>query len=204
MAVAAIVVPAVVPAVVLAIVMPAVIVRSSLCLVIYSGGCSIVMHRCASLCTPPCSQSLPHCHRLRQVITVWCAVAVDKLSPYCSNTTPKSSHFSQVFHSRFSWHNRELEDGRLVEGDNVVIRAGGDKGVNSSWILGLTTVEVDRSVKVRRDSRKRSQPILANIGHFLLPLERVRCNSEYIGKTEFFSSSPPHSATRLAATAFIM
>jgi hypothetical protein len=60
------------------------------------------------------------------------------------------------------------------------------------------------SVKVRRDSRKRSQPILANIGHFLLPLERVRCNSEYIGKTEFFGSSPLHSATRSAATALIM
>jgi hypothetical protein len=29
---------------------------------------------------------------------------------------------------------------------------------------------VDRSVKVRRDSRKRSQLILANIGHFLFPL----------------------------------
>ena len=35
-------------------------------------------------------------------------------------------------------------------------------------IKELTTVEVDRSVKVCRDSRKRSQPILANIGHFLL------------------------------------
>lgn len=55
------------------------------------------------------------------------------------------------------------------------------------------TVEVDRSVKVRRDSRKRSQPILANI---LLPLERVRCNSEYIGKTEFYVAvrhTQPHA-----------
>jgi hypothetical protein len=56
----------------------------------------------------------------------------------------------------------------------------------------------------REVSRKRSQPILANIGHFLLPLERIRCSSEYIGKTEFFGSCPPHSATFSAATALIM
>jgi hypothetical protein len=49
----------------------------------------------------------------------------------------------------------------------------------------------------------RKQPILANIGHFLLLLERVWCKSEYIGKTEFFGSSPPHTATRSAATGFI-
>ena len=69
----------------------------------------------------------------------------------------------------------------IVEGSNVGIHGGGggDKGADSLWVPGLTTVEVDRSVKVRRDSRKRSQPILANIGHFLLPLERVRCNWEY-------------------------
>jgi hypothetical protein len=42
----------------------------------------------------------------------------------------------------------------------------------------VDNIDVDRSVKVRRDSRKRSQPILANIGHFLLPLERVQYNSE--------------------------
>jgi hypothetical protein len=71
------------------------------------------------------------------------------------------------------------------------------------WILGLTTVEGYRSVKVRRDSRKRSQPILASIDdHFLLPLEKVRYKSEYIGRTEFFGSSPLHSATFSAATAF--
>jgi hypothetical protein len=124
-------------------------------------------------------------------------------------TTPKYlSHFSRVFHSRFARHNWKLEDGHLVEGGNVGIHGGGggDKGADFLWIPGLTTVEVDRSVKVRRDSRKRSQPILANIGHFLLPLERVRCNSEYtvFGKTDLFGSSPPHSATRSAATAFIM
>jgi hypothetical protein len=33
---------------------------------------------------------------------------------------------------------------------------GGDKGADSLWVPGLTTVEVDRSVKVR--SRKRGQP----------------------------------------------
>jgi hypothetical protein len=59
-----------------------------------------------------------------------------------------------------------------AEGSNVGIHggAGGDKGADSLWIPGLTAVEVDRSVKVRRDSRKRSQLILANIGHFLVPL----------------------------------
>jgi hypothetical protein len=41
--------------------------------------------------------------------------------------------------------NRKLEDGRLVEGGNVVIRAGGDKGADSPWIPGLTIVEVHRS-----------------------------------------------------------
>jgi hypothetical protein len=71
--------------------------------------------------------------------------------------------------SRCHW---KLEDGYLVEGSNVGIHggAGGDKGADSLWIPGLTAVEVDRSVKVRRDSRKRSQLILANIGHFLFPL----------------------------------
>jgi hypothetical protein len=79
-------------------------------------------------------------------------------------------------------------------------------------VPGLTTVEVDRSVKVRRDSRKRSQPkeksaerevsrFWQTSATFLLLLERVRCNSEYIRKTEFFGSSPPHSVTRSAATA---
>jgi hypothetical protein len=74
--------------------------------------------------------------------------------------------------SRCHW---KLEDGYLVEGSNVGIHSGGggDKGADSLWIPGLTTGEVDRSIKVRRDSRKRSQPILANIGYFLLPLERV-------------------------------
>jgi hypothetical protein len=68
--------------------------------------------------------------------------------------------------SRCHW---KLEDGYLVEGNNVGIHggAGGDKGADSLWIPGLTAVEVDRSVKVRRDSRKRSQLILANIGHLL-------------------------------------
>lgn len=71
--------------------------------------------------------------------------------------------------SRCHW---KLEDGYLVEGSNVGFHggAGGDKGADSLWIPGLTAVEVDRSVKVRRDSRKRSQLILANIGHFLFPL----------------------------------
>jgi len=49
------------------------------------------------------------------------------------------------FHSLLSRHNRKLEDGRLVEGSNVVIRAGGDKGADSSWIPGLKVVEVHRS-----------------------------------------------------------
>jgi hypothetical protein len=118
--------------------------------------------------------------------------------------TPEiSSHFSQVFLLHFARHNWKLKDDYLVEGGNAGILSdgGGDKGADSLWIPGLTTVEVDRSVKVRRDSRKRSQPILANIGHFLLPLERVRCSPEHIGKTEFFGSGPLHSATRSAATA---
>jgi hypothetical protein len=55
----------------------------------------------------------------------------------CSNTTLKSLYFSRIFHSLFSRHNRKLEDGRLVEGGNVVIRAGGDKGADLSWIPGL-------------------------------------------------------------------
>jgi hypothetical protein len=59
--------------------------------------------------------------------------------------------------SRCHW---KLEDGYLVEGSNVGIHGGGggDKGADSLWVPGLTTVEVDRSVKVRRDSWKRSQP----------------------------------------------
>lgn len=64
----------------------------------------------------------------------------------------------------------------------------------SLWIPGLTIVEVYRSVKVCRDrgvslNQKRKQPILANIGHFLLSLERVQSNSEYIGKTEIFGKA---------------
>lgn len=105
--------------------------------------------------------------------------------------------------SRCHW---KLKDGYRVEGSNIGIYSGGggDKGADSLEIPRLTTVEVNRSVKVRRDSRKRSQPILANIGHFLLLLVRVWYNSEYIRKTEFLGISPPHSATHSAATALII
>ena len=34
---------------------------------------------------------------------------------------PKSLHFSQVFHSLFSWRRRKLKDGRLIKDSNVVI-----------------------------------------------------------------------------------
>jgi hypothetical protein len=46
----------------------------------------------------------------------------------------------------------------LVEGGNVGIHGGGggDKGADSLWIPGLTTVEDNRSIKVRRDSREKS------------------------------------------------
>ena len=83
------------------------------------------------------------------------------------------------FRSCCQW---KLEDGYFVERSNVEIygNGGGDKGADSLWISKLTTVEVNHFVKVRRDSRKRSQPILANIGHFLLSFERVQCKSEYI------------------------
>jgi hypothetical protein len=54
-------------------------------------------------------------------------------------------YFSRVFHLLISRHNRKLEYGRLVEVGNVVIRAGGDKGVDSLWVPGLKIVEVHRS-----------------------------------------------------------
>jgi hypothetical protein len=44
---------------------------------------------------------------------------------------------------------------------------------NSVWTLGLTIVDVYRSVKACRDrgvSLKEKRPILADIDHFLLPL----------------------------------
>jgi hypothetical protein len=94
-----------------------------------------------------------------------------------------SSHFSRIFHSRFARHNWKLEDGHLVEGGNVGIHGGGggggDKGADSPLVPGLTTVDVYRSVKVYRDTRvspirKRIRSILADIGHFLPPLQRVQ------------------------------
>jgi hypothetical protein len=65
---------------------------------------------------------------------------------------------------------------------------------NSVWTPGLTIVEVYCSVKACRDrgvslNQRRKRPILADIGHFLLPLERVQSNSEYIEKTEFFGKA---------------
>lgn len=50
-----------------------------------------------------------------------------------------------MIYSLFSRHNRKFEYGRLVEGGNAVIRAGGDKGADSFWILGLKIVGVYRS-----------------------------------------------------------
>ena len=47
-------------------------------------------------------------------------------------------------YSRFARHNWKLEDGHLVEGGSVGIHGGGggDKGADSLWIPGLTTVVV--------------------------------------------------------------
>jgi hypothetical protein len=107
------------------------------------------------------------------------------------------------------------EDGHLVEGGNVRIHAvavatAAIKERNSVWTPGLTIVEVYRSVKACCDkgvslNQRRQRPILADIGHFLLPLERVQSNSEYIRKTEFFDrlSSPPHTATAQQPQAFL-
>ena len=74
---------------------------------------------------------------------------------------------------------------------------------------GPTTVEVDRSAKVRCDSRKRSAEREVSrfwqiSGYFPLLLERVRCNLEYIGKTEFFGSSLLYLVTGLVAIVLII
>lgn len=128
------------PAVVLAIVMPAIIVRLSFmpCLVIYSGGRSLYCHAssCIVIYTAVLAAVLAFLAMLSLSSTGHYSlytVAVDKLLPCCSNTTPKSSHFSQVFHSHFSRRNRKLEDGHLIEGGNVGIRgsSSGDKGPDS-------------------------------------------------------------------------
>jgi hypothetical protein len=81
--------------------------------------------------------------------------------------------------SRCHW---KLEDGYLVEGSNVGIHggAGGDKGADSLWIPGLTAVEVDRSVKVRRDKPKEKSADFGKHRPFFVPLERIwYCTTRY-------------------------
>jgi hypothetical protein len=167
MAVDVIVVPVVVSAVVLAIIMPAVIVRSSLCLVIYSGGRSLHCH--ASSCIVV--QTAVLAAMLAVVATI--VTVFDRLSQSGALLPSISSHHAALIvlrnlrtSARYvirASRNRKLEDGHLVEGGNVGIRGS---GADSPWIPGLQTVEVYRFVKVRRDRG-------------ILPLERVQCNECY-------------------------
>lgn len=71
-------------------------------------------------------------------------------------TTPKYLRASAGYPFTLRVANWKLEDGHLVEGGNVGIHGGGggDKGADSPWIPERTTVEVDRSVEVRRDSEE--------------------------------------------------
>lgn len=55
----------------------------------------------------------------------------------CSNTAPKPLSFSRVYDTLFPRRNGKLEDGCVVEMGNVVVRAGGDNGVDSPWIPSL-------------------------------------------------------------------
>jgi hypothetical protein len=61
----------------------------------------------------------------------------------------------------------------LVKRSNVRIHGdgGGDIGAHPLWMLGLTTVEVDRFVKVRRDSRKRKSAEREVSGFWMLVYE---------------------------------
>lgn len=109
--------------------------------------------------------------------------------------------------SRCHW---KLEDNYLVEGGNVGIYGGGsgNYGADFLQVPGLTTIEVDRSVKVCHDSRKRSEPkrsepLLANIGHFLLQLEGTVPGCQ-LGVYQEIGIFRQQSATRSAATALVM
>ena len=46
---------------------------------------------------------------------------------------PKSPCFSRVYDLLSPRRNRKLEDGRVVEGSDVVVRAGGNKGQRSGF-----------------------------------------------------------------------
>lgn len=136
---------ALIPTIVLAIVMSAVIVRSSLWLVIYSASCSLHCH--ASSCTVVQSAAFA-----AAVLAAVVTLSPSSISSHQSGALSISSHpkivaLQPVCHSRFSRRNRELETGRLVERGSVGIRSGGggDKGVNFLWIPGLQTVEVNQS-----------------------------------------------------------
>jgi len=67
----------------------------------------------------------------------------------------------------------------------VAVATAAIKERNSMWTLGLTIVEIHRSVKACRErgvslNQRRKRPTLADIDHFLRSLERVYSNSEYI------------------------
>jgi hypothetical protein len=131
----------------------------SLCPLLYSSS------SCPPLCLVICSGGL---HRL------------------VSSTIVAHHRAHRRIRCRCHW---KLEDGCLVEESNVGIHGGGgggDKGADSLWMPGLTTVEVD---KVRRDNRKRGQPKEKpadfGIGYFLFPLERYGATRSISGKRNF-------------------
>jgi hypothetical protein len=64
-----------------------------------------------------------------------------------------------VFYLLFSRHNRKLEYSGLVEGSNVVIRAGGDKEADSLWILRIKIVRVYRSGTAQNNVKVKKRPV---------------------------------------------
>jgi hypothetical protein len=51
-----------------------------------------------------------------------------------SDTAPKPLNFRRVHDTLFLRRDGKLEDGCIVEGGNVVVRTGGDKGLDFPWI----------------------------------------------------------------------
>jgi hypothetical protein len=105
-------------------------------------------YHCAHCCT---LHRHAHHYALSYVLVVALSIVLYRRLPPCIIVHRRAQ---RRIRSRCHW---KLEDGYLVEGSNVGIHGGGgggDKGADALWMAGLTTVEVDRSVKVRRDLQR--------------------------------------------------